>query len=87
MHRVILMVEIRKEARNMQWQVIVALAIAIPIILFPVAYIWYINIGGMVAAMRRAREKRAVREENVPEHEMEYNTALVNAIKRYPWDK
>jgi hypothetical protein len=34
----------------MEWQIIVALAIAIPIILFPVALIWYINIGGIYSS-------------------------------------
>ena len=45
----------------MEWQIIVALVIAIPIILLPVAYIWYINIGGIYLAIKEARAKRAVR--------------------------
>ena len=38
---------------------IVALVIAVPIILFPAAFIWYMNIGGIVHALKeaRAREK------------------------------
>ncbi len=31
----------------MEWQVIVALIIAIPVVLFPVALVWYLNIGGI----------------------------------------
>jgi len=42
----------------MEWQVIVALALAIPVILFPAAFVWYLNISGIVHA---AREARAVR--------------------------
>ena len=42
----------------MDWQFIVALAIAIPIILFPVAFIWFLNIGGIYAAIKEARAKR-----------------------------
>ena len=38
---------------------LVALAIAIPVVLFPVALVWYINIGGMVAAVREAKAKKA----------------------------
>ena len=45
----------------MEWQIIVALAITIPIILFPVALIWYINIGGIYLAIKEARARRAVR--------------------------
>lgn len=37
---------------------VVALVIAIPIILFPAAFIWYINIGGIYQAVKNAREAR-----------------------------
>ena len=47
----------------MQWELVVALAIAIPIILFPAAYVWYLNIGGIVAAIKDAREARLAREQ------------------------
>lgn len=40
---------------------ILALVLAIPVLLIPVAFVWYINIGGILAAMREAREKRATR--------------------------
>ncbi|MFC2070596.1 hypothetical protein ACFLTB_05455 [Chloroflexota bacterium] len=46
----------------MDGQMIVALVIAIPIILFPVALIWYINIGGMYLAIKEARARKAARE-------------------------
>ena len=45
----------------MEWQIIVALVIAIPVVLFPAALVWYLNIGGIVAAVRKAmaaREKK-----------------------------
>jgi len=47
----------------MEWEFIVALVVAVPIILLPVAFIWYLNIGGVLAAMREARLKRARRRE------------------------
>jgi len=40
---------------------ILALVLAIPVLLIPVAFVWYINIGGIVAAIREVRIKRAVR--------------------------
>lgn len=46
----------------MEWQAIVALVVAIPAILFPAAFVWYLNIGGIVHAIREAkavREKKA----------------------------
>ena len=42
----------------MEWQVIVALVLAIPVIIFPAAFVWYLNIGGIVAAVREARSAR-----------------------------
>jgi hypothetical protein len=38
---------------------IVALVVAIPVILFPAAFVWYLNLGGIVKAVREARAKRA----------------------------
>jgi len=50
----------------MQWEFIVALVIAIPVILFPAALVWYLNIGGLVQAVQKARRKtRATTEEPV----------------------
>lgn len=74
----------------MQWELVVILVIAIPVILFPAAYIWYINIGGLVALFKEAREKRAVREgkrnlNKEVKQELEYEKALTETVKKYPW--
>ncbi len=42
----------------MEWQIIVALVIAVPVILFPAAFVWYLNLGGIVHAVREARVAR-----------------------------
>ena len=42
---------------DMEWQVVLALMIAIPIILFPAAFIWYLNIGGIYTAIREGKLK------------------------------
>lgn len=42
----------------MEWHVIVALVLAIPVILVPVTFVWYLNIGGIRAARKEAHEKR-----------------------------
>jgi len=44
----------------MEWQLILALVLAIPVILFPAAYVWYLNIGGVRAAVREARKRAAL---------------------------
>jgi len=51
----------------MEWQIIVALVIAIPIILFPVIFIWYINIGGMYIAIKEARARQTARKKKALE--------------------
>lgn len=49
----------------MQWEFILALVVGIPIILFPAAFVWYLNIGGIYAAVKEARERRAARKKGV----------------------
>jgi hypothetical protein len=49
----------------MQWEFVVALVIAIPIILFPAAFVWYLNIGGIYAAIKDAWKRRAARERRI----------------------
>jgi len=41
----------------MDWQIILALVLLIPIILFPAMFIWYLNAGGAYAAIREGRLK------------------------------
>lgn len=72
----------------MEWQIILALAMGIPIILFPAAFIWYINAGGLVAALKKATERQAVRANKKAQDimpEQEYEKALVDTMERYPW--
>lgn len=49
----------------MEWQFIVILALVIPVILFPAAFIWYLNIGGVYTTIKEARERRAAREKAI----------------------
>jgi hypothetical protein len=43
----------------MEGTMILALAVAIPVVLFPAAFIWYINIAGVIHLVREARAARA----------------------------
>ena len=45
----------------MEWQIIIALVMVIPVILFPAAFIWYLNIGGIFTAVKEAGARRARR--------------------------
>ena len=42
----------------MQWDFIAATVIAVPVMFFPVALIWYLDIGGMVAANKNAKARK-----------------------------
>jgi len=51
----------------MEWQVVIALVVAIPIILIPVVFVWYLNIGGIYAAIKEARARRVTHEKKARE--------------------
>jgi hypothetical protein len=67
----------------MTWELVVILVVAIPIILFPAAYVWYINIGGLALLFKESREKQAIRKKI--KQELEYERALTETVKKYPW--
>ncbi len=46
----------------MQWQLIVALVVIVPVILVPVLFVWYLNVGGIYAAVKETWARRAVTE-------------------------
>lgn len=48
----------RKEKRRTQMAGIIALVIAIPVILVPAAFVWYLNAGGLVAAYKAMKAGR-----------------------------
>ena len=51
----------------MEWQVVVALVIAVPIILIPVVLVWYLNMGGIYHAFQEARQRRKAARERMVE--------------------
>ena len=42
----------------MDWQILVALVVMIPIILAPVVFVWLMNIGSLISLIKRVRERR-----------------------------
>jgi hypothetical protein len=42
----------------LEWQIIVALVVMIPVILLPVMFVWFLNIGGLYTVMKRIRERQ-----------------------------
>jgi len=43
----------------MEWYIILVLVLAVPFVLLPATFIWYLNIGGMASAVRTSRERQA----------------------------
>ena len=43
----------------MEWEFIVALMVGVGIILFPVALVWYLNLGGIYTSIRNSRRTSA----------------------------
>jgi len=42
----------------MDIKVVIALIVAIPIVLFPVAFVWFLNTSGLYAVIRAQAKKR-----------------------------
>jgi hypothetical protein len=47
----------------MEWYIILALVLGIPLILLPVAFVWYLNISGLYQVIRSARQRERRRAE------------------------
>lgn len=47
----------------MEWQIILVLVVFAPLILFPAAFIWYVNIGGFYKELKARRAEKAARTE------------------------
>ena len=67
----------------MEWQVILALVIVIPVILFPAVFVWYLNIGGIYVAIK---ERQAAREQGM-KVTAEAKQHVAVAVKEQPVEK
>ena len=48
----------------MELGMVLALVVAIPVVLVPAAFVWYLNVGGIVAAVRDARVAKVLKAAN-----------------------
>ena len=55
----------KKGGTNMEWQFILALVIVIPVILIPVALVWFLNVSGIYAVIRDTRRRRITRQKRL----------------------
>ena len=49
----------------MDWQIILAIVVAIPVILIPAVLIWYLNVSGIYTVIRETRKRRIAREKRM----------------------
>ena len=45
----------------MEWYIILILVLGIPVILLPVAFVWYLDVSGLYGVMRYAVRRRRAR--------------------------
>ena len=51
----------------MEWYVILALVLVVPILLIPAALIWYINASGIYTVIRETQKRRIARNRAIRE--------------------
>ena len=49
----------------MDWQIILAIVVAIPVILVPAVLVWYLNVSGTFTVIRETRKRRIAREKRM----------------------
>lgn len=49
----------------MEWPIIVAIAVGVPIILLPAAIVWFVNVSGIYTVIRETRRRRVAREKRM----------------------
>lgn len=54
----------------MEWYVIVIVVLMVPVILLPVAFVWYLNASGLYRVIRDARQRQKRRVKALRETEL-----------------
>jgi len=45
----------------MEWYIILVIVLAIPVVLLPVLFVWYLNASGIYTVIRETMKRRAAR--------------------------
>lgn len=45
----------------MEWYIILALVLAIPVVIIPAVFVWYLNVSGIYTVVRETQKRRAAR--------------------------
>jgi hypothetical protein len=57
----------------MQWEFVIAIIVAVPVMLFPAVFIWYLNVGGAIAAVKRMRARKHAQADELAAANVEIN--------------
>lgn len=49
----------------MEWQIIIALLVIVPVILLPVVFVWHLNTGGIFTAFRQIKSRQSVQKKKM----------------------
>jgi hypothetical protein len=49
---------------TMEWGFLISLVLAVPVILVPVALVWYLNAGSILSTIKGVRARRAARDKD-----------------------
>lgn len=60
----------------MEWYIILAIVLAIPVIILPIAFIWYLNASGIYTVIRETMKRRAARQQREREARLTRETVL-----------
>ena len=60
----------------MEWWTILLIILAIPVILFPAAFIWYMNVSGLYTVIRETQKRRVARKRRTRELQMAEAAAI-----------
>ena len=45
----------------MEWYIILALVLAIPVVIIPAVFVWYLNVSGIYTVVRETQKRRVAR--------------------------
>ena len=54
----------------MAWWMILIIIVAVPLVLFPAVFIWYMNVSGLYTVIRETQKRRVARKRRVRELRM-----------------
>ena len=65
----------------MEWPIILAVVIGVVIILFPLLFVWYLNVSGIYTVVRETQRRRAARKKRLRELRVAEETVVRETVR------